>query len=205
MHLFSCDSRGAASRPYPPSPGEPVPSVHPVEAPVLDSSARSFSQRGNSLRTRPSLFSPFRRETMPAQASTDFLIQHPRLFPRGHPYAMWGFRTACGSPNEDHMFGATSVGYLPPLSRRAGSVMIALRRSKTASTVMPRSRKGRDRSQTNGYRSKARRASGQHKTRRISQSKNFMILPPLFNRQWSRVSLSGVQRAFSSCLLTIAY
>jgi hypothetical protein len=49
----------------------------------LDSSARSFSQRENSLRTRPSLFSPFSRETVPAQASTDFLIQHHRLFPRG--------------------------------------------------------------------------------------------------------------------------
>jgi hypothetical protein len=39
----------------------------------MGSSARSFPQRGNSLRPRPSLFSPFGRETMPAQFSTDFL------------------------------------------------------------------------------------------------------------------------------------
>jgi hypothetical protein len=147
-HFLSYDSRGAESRPYPPNPEEPVPSVPPVEAPVLDSSARSFPHRllggrklrfppsnrrfapclpfadfvlrpkgpspleppllclrksANSLRTRPSLFSPFSRETVPAQASTDFLIQHPRLFPRGSPLRYGGFRTASGTPNEAHM------------------------------------------------------------------------------------------------------
>gem|GEM_PF-4301762 len=33
--------------------------------------------------THPSLFSLFGRETVPAQSSTGFLAQYPRLFPRG--------------------------------------------------------------------------------------------------------------------------
>jgi hypothetical protein len=53
--------------------------------------------------------------------------------------------------------------------------MIALKRSKTALTVMPRRRKGREISQTRGYKIRARRARGQQRTKRISQSRNFAI------------------------------
>jgi hypothetical protein len=46
---------------------------------VYGSSARSVPQRGTSLRPPPSLFSPSGRETLPAQSSTDFLTNTPRL------------------------------------------------------------------------------------------------------------------------------
>lgn len=68
--------------------------------------------------------------------------------------------------------------YFPPRRIRAGRVMIALRRSKTALTVIPRSRKGRDRSQTKGYRMSANRARGQQKTKRISHKRNLIIRGP---------------------------
>ncbi len=53
--------------------------------------------------------------------------------------------------------------------------MMALRRSKTAETVIPTSRKGKDRSQTNGYKSRANIANGQHRTSKISHKRNFAI------------------------------
>jgi carbamoylphosphate synthase large subunit len=56
--------------------------------------------------------------------------------------------------------------------------MIALSRSKTALTVIPRRRKGRDRSQTKGYRMSANRASGQQMTKRISHKRNLTIREP---------------------------
>jgi hypothetical protein len=65
--------RGATSRPHPPTPGEPVPSVPPVEAPVLDSSARSFSQRllgGRKLR-----FPPSNRRFAPCLPFADFVLR----------------------------------------------------------------------------------------------------------------------------------
>ncbi len=74
----------------------------------------------------------------------------------------------------------TRFYFFPPLNTLAGRVMIVLRRSKTALTVIPRSRKGKRRSHTIGYRIKANKARGQHKTRRISQRRNFIILNPLY-------------------------
>jgi hypothetical protein len=68
--------------------------------------------------------------------------------------------------------------FLPPRKTLAGRVMIALRRSKTAVTVIPRSRKGKVRSHTRGYRSKAKKARGQHRISRISQRRNFAIRDP---------------------------
>lgn len=77
--------------------------------------------------------------------------------------------------------GRWNVFYLASLFRqRAGRVKIALSRSKTALTVMPSKRKGSDRSQTIGYRIRATRASGQHRTNKINQSKNFNISQPFF-------------------------
>jgi hypothetical protein len=68
--------------------------------------------------------------------------------------------------------------FFPPLKTLAGRVIIALRRSKTAWTVIPRSRKGNKRSHTRGYKIKANKARGQHKTSRISQRRNFTIADP---------------------------
>ena len=68
--------------------------------------------------------------------------------------------------------------FLPPRNTLAGRVMIALSDSKTAVTVIPRSLKGKVRSHTRGYSSKANRARGQHKTSRISQRRNFAIEDP---------------------------
>ncbi|MEW5902158.1 MAG: hypothetical protein AB1715_11905, partial [Acidobacteriota bacterium] len=46
--------------------------------------SRCFAYANQQLTpTHPSLFSPFGRETVPAQSSTGFLAQHPRLFPLG--------------------------------------------------------------------------------------------------------------------------
>jgi len=59
--------------------------------------------------------------------------------------------------------------------RRAGRVRRALKRSRIALTVIPIRRKGRRSNQTRGYRIRAKRASGQQRTKRINQSKNFTI------------------------------
>lgn len=61
-----------------------------------------------------------------------------------------------------------------PLKILAGKVMIALNKSKTAFTVMPISRKGRRRSQTIGYKNRAKSAMGQQIINRMNQSKNLI-------------------------------
>jgi hypothetical protein len=157
-HLELCGSQRRHKPPSAPEPRGTSPVGSPVEAPVLDSSARSFSHRllggrklrfppsnrrfapclpfsdfvlrpkgpspleppllcsrksANSLRTQPSLFSHFSRETVPAQASTDFLIQHPRLFPRGLSLRYGGFRTASGTSPVDHIIIEDASERLP--------------------------------------------------------------------------------------------
>jgi len=47
--------------------------------------------------------------------------------------------------------------------------------SSTPSTAIPRTRKGRRRNQTNGYRTNARSARGQHRNNRISHKRNFVM------------------------------
>jgi hypothetical protein len=68
--------------------------------------------------------------------------------------------------------------YFPPRRIRAGRVIIALRRSKTALTVIPRRRKGSAKSQMKGYRMSAKRARGQQTTKRISHKRNLTIREP---------------------------
>jgi hypothetical protein len=53
-------------------------------------------------------------------------------------------------------------------------MIMALNNSSTALTEMPIRRKGRRRSQTIGYKRRAKRAIGQQITNKISQSKNFI-------------------------------
>ena len=62
-----------------------------------------------------------------------------------------------------------------PLRTLAGSIMMLLTSWRTPLTVIPINLKGMRRSQTIGYKNKARIARGQHKTKRSSQSKNFPI------------------------------
>jgi hypothetical protein len=58
----------------------------------------------------------------------------------------------------------------------AGRVIIALKKSRIALTVMPTSRKGMSNSQMIGYRIKANKANGQQRTRSINQSKIFITI-----------------------------
>ncbi len=60
--------------------------------------------------------------------------------------------------------------------------MIALINSSAPPTAIPNIRKGRRQSQTKGYRMSATRASGQHTTRRMHQSKNLIMRSPLEHR-----------------------
>src|SRR5512136_1330217 len=69
--------------PSPRTPREPVPSVPPPSRLGFGFVSPLVSPARKLASTHPSLFSPFGRETMPAQSSTGFLAQHPRLFPRG--------------------------------------------------------------------------------------------------------------------------
>lgn len=58
--------------------------------------------------------------------------------------------------------------------------MIDFSRSNTAVTVIPTRRKGRVSSHAKGYIMRARRASGQHRKRRINHNKNFCIFVSFF-------------------------
>gem|GEM_PF-3612349 len=60
-------------------------------------------------------------------------------------------------------------------SSLAGRVSTALSNSNTPSTAMPSSLKGSRMSQKMGYRISASRARGQHSTKRMSQSNNFIV------------------------------
>ncbi len=55
-------------------------------------------------------------------------------------------------------------------------MIIDFSRSNTAVTVIPTRRKGRESSHTNGNIMRARKASGQHRKRRINHNNNFCIL-----------------------------
>src|SRR5512136_763339 len=68
--------------PSPRTPREPVPSVPPPSRLGFGFVSPLVSPARKLASTHPSLFSPFGRETVPAQSSTGFLAQHPRLFPQ---------------------------------------------------------------------------------------------------------------------------
>src|SRR2546427_244258 len=70
------------------------------------------------------------------------------------------------------------TGYARLKRRRkwAGSVTMPQIRASTPPTAIPMMRNGNSSSHTSGYRSRAISASGQHRTNRISQSKNLTII-----------------------------
>src|SRR5271155_3589067 len=62
-----------------------------------------------------------------------------------------------------------------------GKRIIARTSSSAPSTAIPRSRKGISNSQTIGYNTSASKASGQQKISKKHQSKNFTMIPSLYN------------------------
>lgn len=84
-----------------------------------------------------------------------------------------------------------SLRGFPPISL-AGRVIIALRRSNSAVTVIPTSRRGREISHTKGYRIRARRAAGQHITNSSIHNKNFVIFTPhKYKRKFLKICFKG--------------
>ena len=63
-----------------------------------------------------------------------------------------------------------------PRKARAGSKTISLSKLSTPSTAIPRIRKGKSKSHTSGYRTKAKRASGQQKTSRMHHNRKVSMV-----------------------------
>ena len=74
---------GEGGRPFAPEPRGTSPVGSPRQGSGLGFVSPLVSPARKLAPTHPSLFSPFGRETVPAQSSTGILTQHPRLFPRG--------------------------------------------------------------------------------------------------------------------------
>jgi len=93
--------------------------------------------------------------------------------------------------------GAGLLGLPGPLKRRAGRVIKALNKSKTAPTVIPIKRKGRSSIQIMGYKIRASKASGQQITNKISHNKNLVkSYPP-------SISLKREKYKFQSLFLLL--
>ena len=95
-------------------------------------------------------------------------------------------------------FGAPGAGAqvrCGPARTRPGSRITPRSRLKTPSTAIPTSRNGKRISQTSGYRTRASKASGQHRMRRTSQSRNF-VKAHLLRRlcSWIRAPAAGGSR-----------
>ena len=75
------------------------------------------------------------------------------------------------SPNQT----SCGVPYVIFRNSRAGSMISAAISESTPPTAIPRMRKGSNNNQTNGYKTSARSATGQHKTNKMHQSKNLTI------------------------------
>jgi hypothetical protein len=65
--------------------------------------------------------------------------------------------------------------------------------ASTPSTATPKIRKGSRSSQTTGYATSANRATGQHKTNKMHQSRNFTIESPQSEDTNEEIENSGVR------------
>jgi hypothetical protein len=99
------------------------------------------------------------------------LISHPKIGcqNRSEPAVQFELRLGKKLP-------LRVIPYRGPFNTLAGRVMTALNRSRTAVTVIPIKRNGIRRIQTIGYKSKARRATGQQRTSRINHNRIFISI-----------------------------
>lgn len=103
------------------------------------------------------------------------------------------------------MISRSSYAACGPRKIRAGRNNIPRSNSRTPSTAIPTIRNGSKISQTNGYSSKASKASGQHSTSKMHHSRNFTIAslgdPTILLRRNARFRSMRVPRNLPSRLL----